>query len=364
MSPHEVNNLPRKYRPVAIDDTKIHRTSGQVWGTCTFHEASARSPNRASTVRAHNWFVAGDLVPGKPWTFLPFAGRLYLRKSQLPRNETFRTKLQLALEMLRETARDSKAPILAVEDGAFAKESHIRPCLKPKDGQPRIEILTRLRKDARLYVPYVQKNPTGRPPKWGKRLPPPKHHEDWNVKWQKGEAWMYGRMRRFRYKQLLCRWHVSGPDQLVHVYAAEVEGYDEPWYIVNSALELSPEQAVAGFAARYCQETGFRDLKQRLGLEECRAWTKQPILRTVQAQLIAAATLRLMQWCLDQEWGKCTWWKAPQWNRHKKHPSLLDVRRLFWRYPRQFSQFLHKLEELPKPPQTRFRSLYSFAETG
>ena len=44
-----------KYRVMAVDDTKEHRSSGDVWGTCTFHESSARSPNRAETVRAHNW---------------------------------------------------------------------------------------------------------------------------------------------------------------------------------------------------------------------------------------------------------------------------------------------------------------------
>lgn len=71
------------YRVVAIDDTKEHRTSPDVWGTCTFHESSARSPNRAETVRAHNWVVTGDLVPGKPWTYLPCASRLYFRKGQL-----------------------------------------------------------------------------------------------------------------------------------------------------------------------------------------------------------------------------------------------------------------------------------------
>lgn len=43
-----------RYHPVAIDDTKEHRTSADVWGTCTFHESGERSPNRATTVRAHN----------------------------------------------------------------------------------------------------------------------------------------------------------------------------------------------------------------------------------------------------------------------------------------------------------------------
>src|SRR5438270_6085800 len=43
----------------AGDDTKVHRGSKTVWGTCTFHEPSARCPNRATTVRAHNWVVVG-----------------------------------------------------------------------------------------------------------------------------------------------------------------------------------------------------------------------------------------------------------------------------------------------------------------
>jgi hypothetical protein len=87
-----------QYHPIAIDDTKLHRTSKQVGGTGTFHEASARSPNRAETVRAHNWVERGDLLPGRPWTYLPHAVRLYCRQSQLPAGETFRTKTALAVE--------------------------------------------------------------------------------------------------------------------------------------------------------------------------------------------------------------------------------------------------------------------------
>src|ERR1700741_556593 len=60
-----------RYRAVAVDDTKEHRTSAKVWGTCTLHESTARCPNRAETVRVHNWVVAGDLLPGQPWRFLP-----------------------------------------------------------------------------------------------------------------------------------------------------------------------------------------------------------------------------------------------------------------------------------------------------
>jgi hypothetical protein len=133
------------YHPVAIDDTKLHRTSKQVWGTCTLHEPSARSPNRAETVRAHNWVEMGDLVPGRPWTYLPHAARLYYRQSQLPAGETFRTKTALAVEWLRQADAESAAPLLGVFDGAYAVDTVIRPCLEPRPAQRRIEFVTRLR---------------------------------------------------------------------------------------------------------------------------------------------------------------------------------------------------------------------------
>ena len=50
------------YHVWAVDDTKVHRNSEDVWGTCTFHEYTARCPNRATTVRAHNWVVLGALL--------------------------------------------------------------------------------------------------------------------------------------------------------------------------------------------------------------------------------------------------------------------------------------------------------------
>ena len=102
------------YRVSAVDDTKVHRGGPHVWGTCTFHEYTARCPNRATTVRAHNWVVLGALLenPGKPAWFLPISGRLYFRKSQLPPRSgmagptvEFRTKCELAVELIREQAR-------------------------------------------------------------------------------------------------------------------------------------------------------------------------------------------------------------------------------------------------------------------
>jgi hypothetical protein len=298
------------YHHVALDDTKLHRTSAKVGGPCTFHEASARRPNRAETVRAHNWVVMGDVVPGPPWVYLPHAARLYGRQNQWPAGETSHTKTAWAVELLRQADAESSAPILGVFDGAYAAAKVVEPCVNPGPGQRRMEILTRLRVDAWLYQPVVSRaRLKGRRPQWGDRLAAPQHHVYWSTSWRTGRAWVDGRIRAFRYKRRRCRWSVSGPQLPVQVFVVEVPEYRDPWCLVTTALDLSAPQVVEAFAARFRQEDGFRDHKQRLGMEECRAWTKEPVLRTFQVQMVALTRLRLFR--LDQTWGG-SWWSKPE----------------------------------------------------
>jgi hypothetical protein len=334
------------YHVSAVDDTKVHRNSPDVWGTCTFHEYTARCPNRATTVRAHNWVALGAVLenPGKPAWFLPISGRLYFRKTQLPRlspasgrTEPFRTKCELAVELLREQARILGGRHLAAFDGGYALQSVIRPLVSPEDGSARIEFLTRLRLDARLYAPLPERHRSNQ--KWGRRLPPPRQGGWWARHWHQGTAFVYGRQRKVRYKEIVCVWRVSGHDVPVKAVVACVEGYKKRFTLVTSATELTGLQMVELFAARFRQEDGFRDLKQRLGWEQCRAWTRNPIMRTSQAQWVTMSLLRLAQFRLEAE-GEVGWWFRPPWNRKKDRPSVLDVERLFRRHRPEIQQHL------------------------
>jgi hypothetical protein len=158
-------------------------------------------------------------------------------------------------------------------------------------------------------------------------------------------------MRSFQYKQLRCRWAVSGAQMPVHALVVQMAGDGEPWFLVTSTLDLTAAQVVEVWAARFRQEDGFRDHKQRLGMEACPAWTKEPILRPFQVQLVALTWLHVLQGRVDQAWGSGSWWRKPAWNPRKHQASILDLRRLFWQYRREFSQFLLDLEELGKPPK-------------
>jgi len=339
------------YHVAALDDTKVHRSGAHVWGTCTFHEYTARCPNRATTVRAHNWVVLGALLnePGKPAWFLPVSGRLYFRKSQLPpqprepdRTEPFQTKCALAVELFREQARMARGRHLAVFDGGYALGSVVRPLIQPEDGSPRIDFLTRLRHDARLYaLPSTERTAgkRGPMPKWGQRLFPPRQGGRWAGPWQVGHAFIYGHVRKVRWKEVVCLWHVAGSGAPVKAVVAFVEGYKKRFTLISSALELSGLDLVELFAARFRQEDGFRDLKQRLGWEECRAWTKNPIERTSQAQWVTLGLLRLAQFRLDEA-GEVDWWFRPPWNKDKDRPSVLDIERLFRRHGDEIRRLL------------------------
>src|SRR5439155_739712 len=76
---------------------------------------------------------------------------------------------------------------LLVHDGGFALHSVVRPLVCPEQPElPRVDVLTRLRHDARLYVwpPPERTGRQGRPPVWGRRLAPPRQGGRWPGPWQ------------------------------------------------------------------------------------------------------------------------------------------------------------------------------------
>lgn len=290
----------------------------------------------------HNRVVTGALLPdpGRPARFLPVAASLCFRKSQMPDRQKgepirFRTKCELLVGLLRRHAEAVPGKHLGVFDGGYALGSVVRPLAVPDEpGEPRVESLTRLRHDAALHAlpPAVRrKGQRGRMPSWGKRLAPPRQGGRWPGAWREGRAFVYGRERAVRWKEAPCLWKVLGHGVTVKAVVAEAEGCRERFTLVTSATDLDGLQAVELFCARFRQEDGFRDLKQRLGWEEGRAWTRAAIERTTQALLAALGALGLLETELAEERGD-GWRLHPPWNPGKTRPSVLDAERLLRRH--------------------------------
>jgi hypothetical protein len=126
-------------------------------------------------------------------------------------------------------------------------------------------------------------------------------------------------------------WRVLGWDVVVKVVVATVEGYRKRFTLVTGAVGLTGLRMVELFCARFRQGDGFRDQKQRLGWEECRAWARLPIEVTTQALVVCLTLLRLLQYRLEAR-GESDWWLRPPWNPRKDRPSVLDLGRLWWRH--------------------------------
>jgi len=229
----------------------------------------------------------------------------------------------------------------------------VRPCLEPETGPRRLELGPRLRADARVsHAVGAQRRAQGRPPQWGARVAAPPHQVYGPVTWQASRAWGDGRGRRFQDTPLRCRWAVSGPQLPGPAFVVPRAGDATPWLLVATALDLSAPQVVTVWAARFRQEDGCRDHTHRLGMEECRAWTTEPILRTCQLPLVALTRLRLLQARWTHAWGQSSWWLTPAWNPRQGQAAILDLRRLFWRYRAAFAQVLLTLETLKNLPGT------------
>ena len=343
-------------RAAVARQTTWHRTRAQVWGPCTVPEARARSPNRAETGRAPNGVVLGDVVPGTAWGYLPPAARLSGRQTQVPAGETVQTTTAWAVERWRQAEAASSAPIVGGGAGAYAVTTVVEPCLNPAPGDRKLARLPRRRGEARLYHPVVSRaRPKGRRPQGGERLAAPPHHVYGSTSGRAGRAWGEGRRRTCRSKPLRCRWAVSGPEIPVPVVAVAVSGSRAPWFRVTTALDRSAAQVVEACAARVRQADGVRDHTQRLGMEACRAWTKAPGRRTFQGPMVALTLLRLLQCRLDQTCGRGSWWSTPAWYAQKRHGSIRDLCRLFWRHRSVCSPLLVALEEQQNPSQAPAR---------
>ena len=343
----------------AVDDMKALKNGKKIWGTCSFHEYTSRCCNRPETVWAHNWVVCGALERGNRSDFLPTMGRLYMRESQLPEGETFRKKPELAVEMARICARSSEGPHLIVFDGGYAIRSVVRPLTSPPEGQPRVEFLTRLRRDSRLYTepPPRREGQMGRPRKWGYRLPAPRDAEDWPGEWQETEADMYGSRRSVRFKKVLGQWHPAGAEERVHAFAFDVEGYEDPWQVVTSDLRLTARQVLELYAARFAQEDAHRDLKQHIGLGTEQGRLKNVVLRSFQLRVAELTLLHLLRKKLNE--GEGQWWPQPQWYPQKERGSVRDVKRVLRGAGQYFSQLDWRVltsEKSPPGGQPRHRS--------
>src|SRR3954451_15197568 len=251
----------------ALDDTPTKRYGPHVQGAGVHHNPTP-GPAGSTYVYGHVFVVLGLLVTHKTWgtIALPLLARLYVRKKDLPaidpkHRPAFRTKLELAVEMLR-WARPWLGllgkPIWVVADGAYAKKEFLKPAAALG-----MTVVSRLRKDAAL-----RSLPGPKPP--GRRGPAPTYGKDvidlakragQRRGWSTDTFELYREEGGKKYKTFLATWRTAGG-------VIRVVLVDEPtgWRAYFCTDPSASVGDILGMVAdRVSLEITFRECKQIVG---------------------------------------------------------------------------------------------------
>ena len=251
----------------ALDDTPTQRYGPHVQGASIHHNPTP-GPAGAAYVYGHVWVVLGLLAVHPAWGViaLPLLARLYVRRKALigipaKHRPEFRTKLELAIELLEWVARWVKPlgkSLWVVVDGAYAKAPFLAPAMSLG-----FTVVSRLRKDAALWTVPGPRQPgrRGRPRIYGEHRIDLAKRAGQRRGWSTGVFHLYGEATEKRYKTFLATWRPAGG-------VIRVVLVDEPTGWV-AFFCTDPDATVAeilgAVADRFSLEIAFRDCKEVVG---------------------------------------------------------------------------------------------------
>jgi hypothetical protein len=315
---------------LALDDTPTKRYGPHVQGAGVHHNP-APGPAGSPYVYGHVFVVLAVLVTHPAWGViaLPLLARLYVRKKDLPsidpkHRPAFRTKLELAVEMLR-WAKPwlglLKKPIWVVADGAYAKKDFLKPA-----ADLGMTVVSRLRKDADLRtLPGPRPaGKRGRPRTYGPDVIDLAKRAGQRRGWSSETITLYGVATTKKYKTFLATWRPAGGVIRV-VLVDEPTGW-RAYFCTDTSASVA--DILTTVADRFSLEITFRECKQIVG-------AGQQQVRFLGSN-VGAFHVCLWTFTMTEAWA----WGRPAeelvdrstspWDKASRRPSHADKRRA-WR---------------------------------
>jgi DDE superfamily endonuclease len=314
----------------ALDDTPTPRYGPQVQGAGVHHNPSP-GPAGGPFVYGHVWVVLAALARHPTWgvVALPLLARLYVRAKDLagiapPHRPAFRTKLELAVELLqwaKSWLGHLHKALWVVADGAYAKAAFLKPMAALG-----VTVVSRLRRDAALCTVPSSRHPgrRGRPRVYGERRIDLAKRAGQRRGWATGTFGLYGASMAKRYKTFVATWRPAGG-------AIRVVLVDEPngWRaFFCTDVSATVADVLGAVADRFSLEITFRDCKEVVG-------AGQQQVRFVWAN-VGAFLICLWTYTMTEGWA----WGHPAealvdratspWDDSHRRPSHADKRRA-WR---------------------------------
>jgi hypothetical protein len=309
--------------PLQIDDTAFHKSGRRVEGAGWWRDAVRSTGTKVVHCFGLNLLVL-TLRVRPPWGGEPLGLPLNVRLHRKPGP----TMLDLAKAMIEEVAAgfpDREFELAG--DGFFATLAGA--------GLNRVQLYSRMRRDAALYAPPPKRSPKrrGRPRKHGHRLPNPSQLAQSARTWIKTPVQIRGQSltRLVHVRDVL--WYSVSPTALVRlVIVRDPQGKEPDDFFFTTDLQATAAHVIETYAGRWAIEDTFRNVKQFLGGQDPQLWKGRGPERAATFAFWLYSVIWLSYLMLPQAKPS---WLIRVWYPQKSTPSFQDVlahwRRHLWR---------------------------------
>ncbi len=285
---------------LGIDETVERRRGKRIRAKGVYRDAVRSSQSHFVKASGLRWLSVMLLAPipwaGRVWA-LPFLTALapsprYSAEAGLRHKRLTDRARQLLLQVRRWLPGRA---LVVVADSSYAAMDLLAALA------PRMTCITRLRLDARLFLPAPPRRPgtNGRPRLKGERLPLLSAVlTDAATRWQcvTVAGWYGGGARVVELATGTGLWHHPGLPlvPLRWVLVRDPLGRFEPQALLSTDPVLAPEQIVGYFVRRWQVEVTFQEARRHLGVETQRQWSDAAIARTTPVLLALFSVVTLL----------------------------------------------------------------------
>ncbi len=313
---------------LALDDYINPKTGKKIFGCASFFNHAVKI-NQSKYSWSQNVVSIGllKIVKGR-WACLPLAFRFYHMKKTIQVGSVkingkpvpFQTKFEQAVEMLcKISAAFRDTPLLAVTDSWFGNDGLFKPMRKTVGRH--CHILSRLRVNTSLFAspPKRRKQQRGRTKKYGRKMgcatTLAKRFINRATTYSIN---LYGKQRDvLAYDRIVMLKTLKCAVRVVWVYRKS------RWVaLFTTDLDLSVEQIIEYYGARWKIESGFKEIKQEIGSSKSQTWNPHAVSNHLNFCMMATTVTWIYADHLDHAPQRC------YSVNNRKHFAFSDVRKL------------------------------------
>jgi len=278
--------VPKGSVKICGDETVDGHRGKKVYGKGR-HRDAVRSAHSHTVFRyGHKWVVLTILID-LPYTNRPFALPILValyrsKQTNAEEGRRHKTPVDLMCGLLTVFMRwFPERKMIFAGDGGYGTHQMTRFAYRHRK---RLKLVSKFSPDANLFEapPKPKKRKAGRPRVKGEALPSPREVV---LKQKKGKQirvrWYGGGWRNVEVITGKGHWYRSGKGAIpvLWVFVRDLSGTHREEYFYTTDLSMSAKAVIEMYGGRWNIETTFQEMREHLGLETTRGWSRQTVLR-------------------------------------------------------------------------------------